>query len=530
MLAESPIRVAANKQSIEVLAQHAATSDASVLVYKQGIEVLRKTPEKIDVSKQSVEVMSQFSANAAEARLFKFGLELLIKNLTMVDVSKQSVEVLAKFTTNSSPVKVVKMGLEVLFRRSPILVAPAALPSYWDVFTNNWTQDIAMETAYDTDVSRSSDTITEDRRGRRDRPYRTLSFKWTGMSRTDLDRLLIYMRKFTKESSFVPLYQDLTEITQYSESGVGKTTLYCDPSEARMFINQRIAVVQLDEGMLPISTQLYEIASVEVDHLVTKTDLTQDYYPSSSVIFPCMDHEMELSPEIIFHSDQTADVALQVDETTASTALPPLWTGTPEDIQVYNDIPVFSWEPDWTTPPRIQYKREGSMPSKGRGIEPYTQGARYRAIHHYMLRETRSAFWPYLRFFDSRRGRKRPFWHIDMENIWRVSNINGVFVEIFEFGDFTEFQEDFDYVGIVTKGGDYYVREVLTIQSVLGVYRLTVDESLPVIDPSDVLRVSRARLSRFQKDVLSESWRGNKYVQIPVDIIELLEENDVEMT
>jgi hypothetical protein len=529
-LAESPVRLGVTKQSVEVLSQFAATSDAPIRVYKCGIELLRQTPPELGVTKQSVEILSQFAANDAQVSVQKLGIEILFQNKKVIQTTKQSVEVLAQNVPNAAPINLSKLGIEVLFRSGPLLTAPASLPSYWDVFANNWAQEISMETAYDTDISRASTTLTEDRRGLRDRPYRMINFRWTGMSRTEIDRLMIFLRKLTEAQFFVPLYQDITEVTQISPTGPTEYTIYCNPQRARFFANQRVAVVQLDEGMLPTATQIYEIDEVHTDRLIMKTLLTQQYEPSTSVIFPCMDVEIILEPEVVWVTDQVGNVNLQAHEITATTALPPVWTGDPEDIQFYDGIPVFSWEPDWSTTPQITWKREGNILTKGRGIEPYLQGARYRALHHYTIREDRDVFWNYLKFFDSRRGRRLSFWHIDQENIWRVSNINGVFVEIFEFGDFTEFQDDFDYVGIVTKTGEYYVRKVITIQDVLGVYRLTCDVALPTIAPTDVLRVSRARLSRYMKDAMTELWKGNEYVQIPVDVLELLAENNVEMS
>jgi len=508
MLAESPVRMLVTKQAIEVMSQFAASTDPNIRVYKTGIEVLRESPDKIDVTKQAVEVMCKSGQpNSSVVNIYKTGIELLVQNLKVVQVTKQAIEVAAQNITNSAPINVFKTGIEILFRSGPILSAPASLPSYWEVFANNWAQEISMDTAYDTDVSSSSSSLTEDRRGLRDRPYRTINFRWTGMTRAAVDRLVIFIRKITDSQFFVPLYQDLTEITQFSESGLNKRTIYCDPQQARFYANQRIAVVQLSDDMIPTGVQIYEIDAVEVDHLLVKTDLTDDLYPTTSVVFPCMDVEVELDPQIT------------------------TWTGLPEDVQYYDDIPVFSWEPDWSRVPQMQPKREGSRYQMGRGTNIYKKGARYRMTHHYFLGEKRVGFWPYLKFFDSRRGRKKSFWHIDIEDIWKVSNINGVFLEIFEYGDFTEFQEDFDYVGIVTKDGRYFVREVVTIQNVFDVFRITMDEILPAdVTASDVLRVSRARLSRYQKDVLQENWHGNKYVSVPIDIVELLAENDVEMT
>ena len=531
MLAESPVRMQVTKQAIEVVSRFQANS-SQVNVYKTGIEVLRESPVKVDVTKQAVEVLGKSGqANSAVVNVYKTGIELLIQNLKIVQVTKQALAVIAQNITNSAPVNVFKTGIEVLFRAGPTLEAPASLPSYWEVFANNWVQEVSMDTAYDTDVSSSSSSLTEDRRGLRDRPYRTINFRWTGMTREAVDRLVIFIRKITDQQFFVPLYQDLTEVSQYSESGLNKRMLYCDPQQARFYNNQRIVVVQLSDDLIPTGVQIYEIDSVEVDHLLVKTDLTQDTYPVTSVIFPCMDVETELDPQITWHTNYTASVSLQADEITGKTALPPTWTGLPEDIQTYDGIPVFSWEPDWSRTPQMQPKREGSRYQMGRGTNIYKKGSRYRMLHTYSLGMERNDFWNYLKFFDSRRGRKSSFWHADAEDIWEVSNINGVFLEIFEYGDFTQFQEDFDYVAVITKDGRYFVRKVVTIQNILDVFRITMDEALPTgVTASDVLRVTRARLSRYRKDVLKETWRGNEYVHVPVEIFELLAEADVEMT
>ena len=135
-----------------------------------------------------------------------------------------------------------------------------------------------------------------------------------------------------------------------------------------------------------------------------------------------------------------------------------------------------------------------------------------------------------MKFFDSRRGRRGSFWHIDQENIWRVSSISGVFLEIFEFGDFDAFSEDFDYIGIQTLDNKYYVRKVITIQELANTFRITVDEAWPSLDPSEIWRISRARLSRFVKDTLQENWHTSEYVEIPTEIQEILAESDVEMS
>ena len=382
-LAKSPVQISITKQSIEVITQNVASTASNIQVYKIGVEVLKKTPGKVDLTKQSIEILAKNEANFAPIVTSKIGCEILARSPHIVQFTKQSIEILAKNIANVAPIKCIKFGMEILHRSGPHLDAPIALPSFWKVFAQNWAQEVSMESSYDTDVSKSYETLTEERISLRDRPYRILTLYWTGMSRDAIDQLVVFLRKMTDNQCFIPLYQDQIEITE--SSTLGTKYLYCHPKETRFCVNQRIAVVSIGNGMLPIDVQIYEIDEVNVNYLHTKTTLSKTYTPGIEIIFPCMDVEKHLEPQISMITDQVGEVSLQVQEITSKTALPPAWTGKPDIVYYYDDIPIFCWEPDWSSKPVIKFVREGEAAAKGRGVEVEVQGERYYKTHSFIM-------------------------------------------------------------------------------------------------------------------------------------------------
>jgi len=133
-------------------------------------------------------------------------------------------------------------------------------------------------------------------------------------------------------------------------------------------------------------------------------------------------------------------------------------------------------------------------------------------------------------FFQSRRGRTKSFFLIDQEQLWTATAAGGsVFVDIDPLGDFDNFSEELDYLGIVLQDGTSYVREVVTIQAILGIWRLTLAEALPAFALSQIRRLTRARIVRFDSDAMREVWLTDNVMNTNLGFIECLEEKDVEL-
>ena len=104
-----------------------------------------------------------------------------------------------------------------------------------------------------------------------------------------------------------------------------------------------------------------------------------------------------------------------------------------------------------------------------------------------------------------------------------------MFVDIDPLGDFDNFSEELDYLGIVLQDGTSYVREVVTIQAILGIWRLTLAEALPAFALSQIRRLTRARIVRFDSDAMREVWLTDNVMNTNLGFIECLEEKDVEL-
>jgi hypothetical protein len=221
--------------------------------------------------------------------------------------------------------------------------------------------------------------------------------------------------------------------------------------------------------------------------------------------------------------------------------LPPVKSDTPSGGQTFEDVPIFDYDPDWIQGIEKGRIRDGQKFRQGRTNKITTNAARSREWHKLNLTGLRGAcadtaradVWRVVEFFDTRRGRLRSFWHIDQEQVWEIESIDagGTFIGVNEFGDFDDFEAELEgeWIGLVMKDGTMYVREAVTVQQVLTVYRITVSPDLPAgLDVNDVVRIARARRSRFDKDELEERWKHSGYMGTTVEIIETLEEKNVE--
>ena len=527
-ISDSAERLGLTRQTIDVLGVQ--EGDSPIRIFKFGGEILCRVPPRLKITRQTLDVLASEEGESS-INLYKFGAEFIYKRPSALKITRQIIDVLAS-EAGEAGIRIYKFGAEIVCRASPILEAPLAEPSYWTVFAHNWASVFKIETEYSTDISKSQVTQTEDRRALASKPYRTISIKWTSLKRESLQKLLITLRKISAARMFIPLYSDQIVLVQ---DAIGpSTTMYCFPGKMRLFVNQRIAIVTLNEDLLPYGTvYLREIKDIEYNRIILKTALPFTTFKANrTIILPMIDTELILDPNIKFSSDLTAEVELDFQEVIGKSALPPTWTGLPEDSPNYQGYPIFNFEPNWERPPDLTYKREGSIEAQGRGFVVYTEGERYKLIQNFELFMDRDTFFNYQRFFDSRRGRQRAFWMIDLDQVWEFLAISGVdnkFVDIVATGDFTHFNEELDYIGIVTKNGFYYVREVVSAQDLTNYYRITVTDSIPELQTINVKRVARARLSRFQSDISEETWVSNNQVTVSQKIIELLDETSVEL-
>ena len=501
-----------------------------VLVSRVGIEVLSKGP----VAAAATLVDSEVVANPREANsepvfVSRVGVEALIgqpreSSVTLVDAEAMGSSIVSGIGT----VEISRIAIEALSRRgSAGLVFPLDLADGIEVFLHNWADEAEMRTSWSTDVAISPVTGAESRRGLVLKPERTLDLKWQLDEPERVDRLMVTLRKLTDERIAVPLYMDQAELDQAYT--IGTSLLNVSSRYARYFQGARIVIVQLDECNQYQSHSFHIIGDKTNDTITLQDPLTIDV-SANSIVMPMMDMEVTLEARMKLNAAKSPEVTLRLREVAGASQLPPIKADTPAGFPTFEDKPIFTVEPDWINGITIGRSRQGQSYTQGRTQLVDTTAARSRMTHSMPFSGDREEQFSILEFFDTRRGRLRTFWLIDQDQTFDAAELDasGNFVGVSDFGDFDDFQDEFDYVGIVMEDGNVYVREVVTIQQVLTVFRLTVTPQLPVgLDVNDVVRIARARNTRFSSDEIVEQWKHTCYMNTRLDFLETLEEKDV---
>lgn len=487
----------------------------SAEVLSQGVNVLMNDPSgagtgNVEVSRMTRETGFLFPADA--------------------EVLSQGVNVLMDDPSGAGTglMVVSRMTREILGRC--VDVQTAWTPTMVKFFAHNWADRAVLRTGYQTDVVQASETLAEKRRILIDRPERQLKLRWTEAGRSDVDEFLVQLRRFNQERMTIPLYMDQIEVT--ATSPVSQNVVNADFSKGRYFKNTPVVIVEIDYLGRPVG---FETNVIDVNSGSTATmqvALASTLEPGSHVIMPLIRVREVLRVNVDNLSDRAANVIMEVDEVLGPNAIPASTCDAPPGLYQYKGDPIFCPDHDWVSPLRVSFIREGRVLRQGRAEITHRRGTRHRVQHDVRFTVDRADMWQVFRFFDSRRGRARPFWLLDMENLWEVvDHVGGTaFLGIDPLNSFTAFQDEMAHIGLEYNDGLCSVHEVITIQDVGGQWRLTLlpgDELPAGKTKDDVFRVGRARLCRNQSDEFVEEWQTTEAIQFNMRVIELFNEGDV---
>jgi hypothetical protein len=537
VLAKAQVIVGLTCQGAEILANaDLATVSDSLKVVRGGIEVLAKYPATISLTHQGGEVLAdadELSPASNDALNVARGtFEVLAKSPTKVAMTSQGGEVLADadLAAGSGVFGLPRFAFEVLGRRFVPLsgfTVPTALLHY----NHNWIEGVSLTSSYNTDVSKAATSIAEERRQLLDRPYRDLEVNWLIRDAENVDTFLVELRRYNQERMAVPLYMDTTELTQ--NAGIGQPYAYCDTTRRRFFPSGMVAVVEYGTEGAVGTVEYKQIREKLGNRLRFTSNFTNAFTAGRTAILPLvMVHEV-LDMGFEEATEHTYIVKASFREVYGKTALPPVATDVPSNFYEYLGYPIFDVGPDWSNGIEVRFLREGSMQTSGRGEQVDARGDRQRRVHKLPFLEQRARAWDLISFFDSRRGRARAYWLIDYENVWDVLSfeLGDTVLVIDPLGDFDSFVGEFDYAGITLSDGVSVVREAVTIEEVLGTWKITLDSALPSgYTAGDVQRFGRARLTRNRSDSLTEKWHSTNACSIDLETVELLEEKDVDLT
>lgn len=439
-------------------------------------------------------------------------------------------------------VRVTKLVAETI-ARDGVLASSLLVPGVVDLFLHNWANNVQIENAYSTDVTRSATSLAEERRGLVDRPLKTITFQWRGLDAGTVRRLILGLARAAHGRFQVPLYSDFAPTTATSTSapewddlfGSGDsdpdtgTYLYVDTRYRRFFEGAKVAVYTPGQGTSISNVYYKKILRVEPDRLLVET--VGFLHAANAIVLPLIDAELSLESGVDLVTDIAGDVDLSVVEVTGATALPPTLTGLP-DVPTFDGYPILQTESDWGSGQKIRLVRGGERRDLGRGALVVTGGTRPQFEFEFrMLASTRADVWKLINFADSRRGRLLPFWVAAPNALFGdVVGISTGYVDISQVGNLQDIQEFVKHVAVVTTVGVVHVSKIDSIGVNGGNWRILLLDALPVLTLAEVRRATSAHLVRFAKDAFTENWITDSICRMQWDLLELLEEKDVPTT
>lgn len=525
-LFEAPIRVRMVRQEMEVLFDP-GTGSGAVQVPRQAIEVLLQVFDRVSLYRQEMEVLFEPGSGSGTVYVPRQAIEVLSESPTIVELNRQEMEVLFQPASGTGAVQVPRQGVEILLRRGIPAPTPLPLPDGIDFFTHNWDTELELETNWSTDVTASATTLAEERRQLWQKPQRIVVARWLQSGIDELDRLYINLRKLCERRGVLPLYPD--NVTTNADSLIATNTIYCDTRYRRFFAGARVLVVPKALAFLIPNAQsrFFTIHEVYPDRLVVVEALDATLPSGAYRVCPLVDVEQGLSVKFGQPHYGAVDVRVQGEEVVGASTLPPIQSGQPEGYDTFDGDPIFNLEPNWNDL-QFGFHRDGIKQRLGRADYVYNRGTRAgRVTPHDFVFGTRAEAWHFLRFWESRKGRLLPFWLADQEKLWTLLQVQPNFVSVMPLGNFDDFAEGFEHVAIVKKDGTTIIRQVNTIQEVLGVWKLTtVGDAMPAVDPADVLRITRARRHRWESDSLREHWHNELVMTCNLTSVEVFREGE----
>lgn len=525
------------KQTVEAAIDNSLTNANAVLkvpaIYGE-VAIALNFPQLVRMTKQSLEVAIDNSLANAAAFLKIAGLyaEAAFTAASEVRVTKQSIEVLVD-NSEINPVadiQIANIFIEIAAQRGPAAPVPLDDPSGLDFFCHNWASSVDMTTSYMTNIVVAQDTLAEERRALWSRPNRTIRFSWLQHEAEWIIHLRAATIRFPNERLVAPLYHDQMIPTADSAAD---DTIFIDTVDRRLFVGQRVVILKLNQDRSRVNeADMRRVTYKATNYIELDSPISFAISASDTLVFPTIDTEVNMKSAINFITERVGRVDMDLAEVVGPSALPPLSIAVPDGVEMAYGIPIWDFEHDWSEPLLTNYIRDGRVFSQGRGTIVDPQGARHRLLTAYKIGPyERTEFMRFVRFFDYCHGRLRPFWLIDQENNWTLAAINGggTFLDFEPVGDFDEFVAANEYVGIILKDGTRMVRQAVDVEDLGGAYRITLDSAVTGFSVGDERLIARARVSRLNKDELTESWTTDGIASCVAEIIEVLEEKDVDL-
>lgn len=391
-----------------------------------------------------------------------------------------------------------------------------------DYFLHNWVSGAILETAWETDVISSKGSGAECRRQIRSKPLRTVEAHIQALDQNESTRLLMTLSRIVNQDYTMPLYTDVSVVSQDSTG----TTLHMDTSYRRLYAGMKVVILPPNGGAWN-EDQIATIDTVNPTSLTLTSPLVSTVV-AGSLVFPRLEIDQGLNAALEFSTDRTPVLRIAAPESVGDEQLPESHDASlPPGVNIEQDLPIFEFQHEWSQGYRLTHSRRGSTVRSGRDTLTLPNPPRgYWAANIRVPWCGRDEFWSLLEFFDSRRGRLQPFWlPVEPQSFDPVAISTG-FVDVVDTFNFADLENATGHIAIFFDDGHIDVGEVTDVQTVGPNKRITFT---PVIeftpDIANVTKVTLCMKARFASDVLEERWDTDKVGQAEISIVEVLDED-----
>lgn len=402
------------------------------------------------------------------------------------------------------------------------------LPTVFNVFPANWRKALQLETAWQTDITTAAETLAEERRSVWGSPNRTLRTLVSGLTQKHLHSLLMRLARHADQQIYVPLYSDQALVQGVFDSN----TLEVDTRFKRIYAGYKIFVLRVQDGIV-VDEKLLTVAAVSDIAIDLESPDTTTGIQAGDWVFPAVLVETLLSHSATMITDELLEAEFSLPEVIGPSSLPASETAfPPPGFDTYQGLPILNPDPDWGSTMSVGVSRGGNKYESGRGVVVELAGRRPQFSYPLQfLAPDRETFWNHLRFFDSIKGRRKPFWAIAPHSLFEFTGFGTDYVLVEPSGDLSDITELLDYVGIELVVGVVVIRKIEdAVTFAGGLWKISFTEDLPeVYTLSQVRRVTSAHLVRSSIDFLRETWHTENACFVEFQLVELLEERSVEI-
>lgn len=399
------------------------------------------------------------------------------------------------------------------------LPLPIELPQ---LFLTNWLNTVTLSSSFNTDIFVAEDQ-TEDRIARTTVPHRELTTTFTGMNRDESQELYLMALKGALENLPLPLVADTSFLT--TTTSPTDTVINCDTAFRRLYSGARVLVFD-PSNHLPTNLSFNRIIFT-TSSSITLVDPIGFSYPINALVIPLIDCHLNINQTGSFITDYNLNLPYSYKEVEGPSSLPRMALSS--NYVLYNGNPIFFPIHDWLDTPSITIRRPGTQFSSGNATITTTRGDKTEVDFNISIKAlSREEAIDIISLWEDRLGRVRPFWFMNLLNMWDVSAITTTTIDIDKSSSLALLLSELEYVGILTKLGATQIRSISDITNTGPAFRITLDSALsPAITLPEIARVSPTYFVRFAEDTLVENWSTDRTCSMVLRFKELVNEGSI---